>query len=139
MKTYAPSATNRCAVARPIPLLPPVMTATFPSSLLINSLLFASTTGSLRVRSPLLINGQTNKPRLNDWRRDSLFPPAFYEVSKNSVHFDRRLVCVVAIHRRSQFGTRRRNLRALFCHVRLRHCIAASTRDRGAFTKCQER
>src|ERR1700689_116130 len=40
MKTYAPSATKRCAVARPIPLLPPVMTATFPSSLLMGFLLF---------------------------------------------------------------------------------------------------
>src|ERR1700722_5752977 len=40
MKTYAPSATKRCAVARPIPLLPPVMTATFPSSLVIVILLF---------------------------------------------------------------------------------------------------
>src|ERR1700689_4445469 len=40
MKTYAPSATKRCAVARPIPLLPPVMTATFPSSLLMIFLLF---------------------------------------------------------------------------------------------------
>jgi hypothetical protein len=33
MKTYAPSSeANRCAVARPMPLFPPVMTATFPSS-----------------------------------------------------------------------------------------------------------
>src|SRR5258708_20290956 len=32
MKTCAPSSTNLLAVARPIPLLPPVMTATFPSS-----------------------------------------------------------------------------------------------------------
>ena len=33
MKTYAPSSeTNRCAVTRPMPLLPPVMTATLPSS-----------------------------------------------------------------------------------------------------------
>jgi hypothetical protein len=31
-KTYAPSATSRFAVARPMPLLPPVTTATFPSS-----------------------------------------------------------------------------------------------------------
>src|SRR5438132_826123 len=42
MKTYAPSATKRCAVARPIPLLPPVMTATFPFSLLMRFLLFDS-------------------------------------------------------------------------------------------------
>src|SRR6202034_2313376 len=33
MKTYAPSATNRRAVARPMPLLPPVTTATLPSNL----------------------------------------------------------------------------------------------------------
>src|ERR1700735_1750713 len=31
-KTYAPSATNRFAVARPMPLFPPVTTATLPSS-----------------------------------------------------------------------------------------------------------
>src|SRR5262245_52096845 len=29
MKTYAPSLTNSCAVARPIPLFPPVISATF--------------------------------------------------------------------------------------------------------------
>src|SRR5271155_2511452 len=39
MKTKATSATKRRAVARPIPLLPPVMTATFSSSLLMNFLL----------------------------------------------------------------------------------------------------
>src|SRR5215468_9634170 len=33
MKTYAPSFTNCFAVARPMPLLPPVTTAIFPSSL----------------------------------------------------------------------------------------------------------
>ena len=33
MKTYAPSCTNCFAVARPMPLLPPVMSAIFPSSL----------------------------------------------------------------------------------------------------------
>src|SRR3989449_3362793 len=33
MKTYAPSFTNCFAVARPMPLLPPVMSAIFPSSL----------------------------------------------------------------------------------------------------------
>src|SRR5260221_4920466 len=32
MKTYAPSATNRFAVASPMPLFPPVTTATLPSS-----------------------------------------------------------------------------------------------------------
>src|SRR5271170_3022443 len=32
MKTYAPSATNRFAVARPMPLFAPVTTATLPSS-----------------------------------------------------------------------------------------------------------
>jgi hypothetical protein len=34
-KTYAPSDTKRRAVASPIPLVPPAMTAIFPSSLLI--------------------------------------------------------------------------------------------------------
>src|ERR1700682_3723980 len=34
MKTYAPSLTNSCAVANPIPSVPPVMTAVLPSSLL---------------------------------------------------------------------------------------------------------
>src|ERR1700722_15396689 len=33
MKTYAPSSTNRFAVAKPIPVVPPVTTATFPCSL----------------------------------------------------------------------------------------------------------
>src|SRR5207249_4917141 len=33
MKTYAPSFTNCFAVARPMPLLPPVMSAIFPSCL----------------------------------------------------------------------------------------------------------
>src|SRR5580692_6808846 len=32
MKTYAPSSTNRFAVASPMPLFPPVTTATLPSS-----------------------------------------------------------------------------------------------------------
>jgi hypothetical protein len=35
MKTYAPSDTKRRAVASPIPLVPPVMTAIFPASLLV--------------------------------------------------------------------------------------------------------
>jgi hypothetical protein len=35
MKTYAPSATKRLAVARPMPLVPPVTRATFPSSFFI--------------------------------------------------------------------------------------------------------
>ena len=35
MKTYAPSFTNAFAVARPMPLLPPVTSATFPLSLLV--------------------------------------------------------------------------------------------------------
>jgi hypothetical protein len=36
MTTLAPSSTKRRAVARPIPLLPPVITATFPDSLLMS-------------------------------------------------------------------------------------------------------
>jgi hypothetical protein len=39
MKTYAPSLTNRLAAASPMPLLPPVMIATLPSSKPILSLL----------------------------------------------------------------------------------------------------
>src|SRR5882672_3237818 len=39
MKTYAPSFTNWFAVARGMPLLPPVTSAIFPSSLLMYSLL----------------------------------------------------------------------------------------------------
>jgi hypothetical protein len=35
MKTYAPSATKRLAVAKPMPVEPPVMTATFPLRLVI--------------------------------------------------------------------------------------------------------
>src|SRR6266481_4593683 len=37
MKTYAPSFTNCFAVAKPMPLLPPVMSAIFPSSLFMYS------------------------------------------------------------------------------------------------------
>src|SRR5713226_1958610 len=33
MKTYAPSSTKRFAVAKPIPVVPPVTTATFPCNL----------------------------------------------------------------------------------------------------------
>jgi hypothetical protein len=34
MKTYAPSSTNRWAVASPMPLFPPVVTAVLPRNLL---------------------------------------------------------------------------------------------------------
>jgi hypothetical protein len=47
-----------------------------------------STTGTLRAAPPPLINGQTNECRLDDWRGDAAFPPAFYKITKNSVHFD---------------------------------------------------
>src|ERR1700730_10843158 len=40
MKTYAPSLTKRCAVANPIPSVPPVITATFPCNLPIEFLFF---------------------------------------------------------------------------------------------------
>src|ERR1700683_1033442 len=65
-----------------------------------------SPTDSLRAGPPLLINGQSNERRLDPWRGDSAFPAAFYEISKNSVHFDPRMFCEVAIHRRGQFRTR---------------------------------
>src|SRR6476659_1223415 len=42
MNTYAPSFTNSFAVARPIPLLPPVTSAIFPSSLPIYFSLFGN-------------------------------------------------------------------------------------------------
>src|SRR6266404_4040787 len=59
MNTYAPSATNCRAVASPIPLLPPVTSATFPSS-------FFMATDSLRVQRPgfnCYRNTQTGAPR----------------------------------------------------------------------------
>src|SRR5215470_7301232 len=37
MATLAPSLCSRCAVARPIPLFPPVTTATFPSNRFIDT------------------------------------------------------------------------------------------------------
>src|SRR5882762_11338754 len=40
MKTRAPSSTKSFAIARPIPSVPPVTTATFPCNLLISSPLF---------------------------------------------------------------------------------------------------
>jgi hypothetical protein len=40
MKTYAPSPTKAFAAASPIPLLPPVMSAIFPASLLTAFLLY---------------------------------------------------------------------------------------------------
>src|ERR1700736_3991146 len=40
MKTHAPSLTKRCAVANPIPSVPPVITATFPCNLPIEFLFF---------------------------------------------------------------------------------------------------
>src|SRR6267142_2438565 len=46
MKTYAPSCTNCFAVARPMPLLPPVMRAIFPSSLFMYSSSYRSLSDS---------------------------------------------------------------------------------------------
>ena len=40
IKTYAPSARNSCAVAKPIPSDPPVISATFPSSLPVSNLIY---------------------------------------------------------------------------------------------------
>src|SRR5713226_2351851 len=65
MKTYAPSSTNCFAVARPMPLLPPVTSAIFSSSLPMHfllgshfSLLFAVTSGGLRSGSKPFIGHQ---------------------------------------------------------------------------------
>jgi hypothetical protein len=58
-----------------------------------------STPGSLGPGASLLINAQTNECRLDDRRGDSVFPPAFYKISNNSVHFDPGAFCEIAIHR----------------------------------------
>jgi len=47
MKTQAPSSTNRCAVANPIPSVPPVMTAVLPSSFLVTLFLRHCRAGTL--------------------------------------------------------------------------------------------
>src|SRR4030095_9930821 len=60
MKTYAPSFTNSLAVARPMPLLPPVMSAIFPSSLPMEF--------SLRMISP--IKPQIFEEGLRSWNPD---------------------------------------------------------------------
>src|SRR5271170_3167912 len=91
MKTYAPSATKRCAVARPIPLLPPVMTATFPASLLMNSLLIdflflAAGTDDLQLIETQLCHNQ--HLRVPGWRTDRLgnaaSKPASFAEKKNA-------------------------------------------------------
>src|SRR6267154_1907966 len=50
MKTWAPSSTNRFAVANPIPSVPPVMTAVLPSSFLVTVFLRRSRAGNSPAR-----------------------------------------------------------------------------------------
>src|SRR5947209_20573244 len=67
MKTYAPSFTNCLAVARPMPLLPPVTSAIFPSSLPMVSLLLSFCvrySRSVPLRSPF----GTRHPRVIEGR-----------------------------------------------------------------------
>ena len=57
MKTYVPSSTKRCAVANPIPLLPPVTRAIFPSSFFILlSSLFLFSYRLVQIRLPVDTN-----------------------------------------------------------------------------------
>src|SRR5580698_3834545 len=63
-----------------------------------------STADALRAGPLLLINAQINECRFHDRRGDAVFPPAFYKIPKNRVHFHPRMVREVAIHRRSQRG-----------------------------------
>src|SRR5258707_10222535 len=58
MTTCAPSATKRMAVARPIPLLPPVTTATLPSSTFVMVVLIL-----LRVVAPSIVSCLTYRRR----------------------------------------------------------------------------
>ena len=74
-----------------------------------------STASSLHCGAPPLINGQPNKCRLEEWRGDAVFPPAFYKITKNTVHLDECLFFEVAIHRRGQRRTRCSELGSLFC------------------------
>jgi len=60
MNTYAPSFTNCFAVARPMPLLPPVTSATFPSScpsllLLTRSILAAHSGSRVKILSNFIV------------------------------------------------------------------------------------
>src|SRR5580700_2352157 len=98
-----------------------------------------STAGSLLAGARLLINAQIDERRLDDWRGDAVFPPAFDKIAEDTVHFDGRLFFAVTIHRRGQRGSRSSELRALFRQECLRDRIAARTRDGGTFTKGRER
>ena len=54
-----------------------------------DSELSTSTTDALGPDLALLINGQTNECRLDDWRRNSVLPTAFYkQFSVSSHHYD---------------------------------------------------
>src|SRR5262245_65166162 len=70
MYTYAPSLTNRFAVARPMPLLPPVISAIFPPSLPIRFSLVVISLAVLceRLRSAL----PSPRAHPNDRERKSL-------------------------------------------------------------------
>src|SRR5205809_6111488 len=78
MKTYAPSFTNCFAVARPMPPLPPVMSAIFPSSLPI----YFSFVGKFlvlhtnRTQIPLQLRRQRLEPLLfcaRPWQHAAVF------------------------------------------------------------------
>jgi hypothetical protein len=45
-----------------------------------------STASSLHRDAPPLINGQPDKCGLEEWRRDTVFPPAFYKVTRNVLY-----------------------------------------------------
>jgi hypothetical protein len=81
----------------------------------VSSVFQLSTAGSFHACAPLLINGQTNECRLDDWRGDTVFPPAFLKITKNRIHFNACLVFEVAIHGRRQGGARCSEFSAFFC------------------------
>src|SRR5579862_9967005 len=97
------------------------------------------TASSLRGGAPPLINGQHNKCRLEEWRGNAVFRPTFYEIPKNTVHFDGCLFFSVTIHRGGQRRTGCSEFSALFGQERFRKRITTSAGDCSAFTKQRER
>src|SRR5271154_7310098 len=75
MATRAPSSCNRFAVARPMPLLPPVITATFPSSrFILKNSSFLGRRPVANAARRRAVDYQQLEPtglddRLNDWLR----------------------------------------------------------------------